>query len=154
MKEEVEKASLTEPSFLFRADDYYKTGNPVGFELGSEDAQQADIQNPLEHVLDKESGDTSIYVSFSTAIKITGGGGSIKFTNKNKILKVALEALKQLEAEGKIRIYSPEQVAELIRQNPKKKISKQANNVKGAMEKNGEILIEGQIPSEFIVPVK
>jgi len=59
-----------------------------------------------------------------------------------------------LEAEGKIRIYSPEQVAELIRQNPKKKISKQANNVKGAMEKNGEILIEGQIPSEFIVPVK
>ncbi|MBA3924378.1 MAG: hypothetical protein H0X31_22815 [Nostocaceae cyanobacterium] len=127
-------------------------GNPVGFELGSEDAQQADIQNPLEHVLDKESGDTSIYVSFSTAIKIPGGGGSIKFTKKNKIFKVSSEALKQLEAEGKIRIYTAEQVAEVIRQNPHKKISKQANNVKDAMEKNREILIEGQISSEFIVP--
>jgi hypothetical protein len=154
VKEEVEKASSTEPSFLFRADDDYKTGNPVGFELGSEGAQQADIQNPLEHVLDKEAGDTSIYVSFSTAIKIPGGGGAIKFTKKNKILKVAWEALKQLETEGKIRIYTPEQVAELVRQNPKKKMSKQANNVKAAMEKNGEILIEGQIPGELIVPAK
>jgi Domain of unknown function (DUF4157)/Annexin len=154
VKEEVEKASSPEPSFLFRADDDYKMGNPVGFELDSEDAQQANIKSPLEHVLDKESGDTSIYVSFSTAIRMPGGGGAIKFTKKNKMLKVASEALKQLEAEGKIKIYTPEQVAELIRQNPKKKISKQANNVKAAMEKNGEILIEGQIPGEFIVPAK
>ncbi len=29
-----------------------------------------------------------------------------------------------------------------------------ANNVKAAMDKNGEILIEGQIPGEFIVPAK
>ncbi|MBF2064575.1 MAG: hypothetical protein IGS39_09175 [Calothrix sp. C42_A2020_038] len=154
VKEEVEKASSLEPSFLFRADDDYKMGNPVGFELDSEDAQQANIKSPLEHVLDKESGDTSIYVSFSTAIRMPGGGGAIKFTKKNKMLKVASEALKQLEAEGKIKIYTPEQVAELISQNPKKKISKQANNVKAAMEKNGEILIEGQIPGEFIVPAK
>jgi hypothetical protein len=154
VKEEVEKASSPEPSFLFRADDDYKMGNPVGFELDSEDAQQVNIKSPLEHVLDKESGDTSIYVSFSTAIRMPGGGGAIKFTKKNKMLKVASEALKQLEAEGKIKIYTPEQVAELIRQNPKKKISKQANNVKAAMEKNGEILIEGQIPGEFIVPAK
>jgi len=52
VKEEREKASLTEPSFLFRADDNYKIGDPVGFELDREDAQQAKIQNPLEHVLD------------------------------------------------------------------------------------------------------
>jgi len=116
-----EKASLTEPSFLFRADDNYKIGDPVGFELDREDAQQAKIQNPLEHVLDKEAGDTSIYVSFSTAIRIDKDRGAIKFTKKNKIFKVALPALKQLEAEGKIRIYTPEQVAEIIRQKPKKK---------------------------------
>ncbi|MBW4511306.1 MAG: hypothetical protein KME64_33045 [Scytonematopsis contorta HA4267-MV1] len=60
MTEELDKASLNEPSFLFRADDDYEMGNPVGFELNSEEAQQADIQNPLEHVLDKELGQTSI----------------------------------------------------------------------------------------------
>ncbi|OUL34653.1 hypothetical protein BV372_13555 [Nostoc sp. T09] len=154
MKEEIEKASSSEPSFLFRADDDYKIGDPVGFELDSEDAQQAKIQNPLEHILDKEAGDTSIYVSFSTAIRIDRDRGAIKFTKKNKIFKVAWSALKQLEAEGKIKIYTPEQVAEIIRLNPRKKISKQANNVKAAMEKNGEILIEGQIPGQFIVPAK
>jgi hypothetical protein len=154
VKEEVEKAISTEPSFLFRADDDYHMGYPVGFELGSEDAQQAKIQSPLEHVLEKETGDTSIYVSFSTAIRIPQGGGAIKFTKNNKILKVALEALQQLESEGKIRIYTPEQVAEILRQNPQKKISKQANNVKAAMEKNGEILVEGQIPGKFIVRAK
>jgi hypothetical protein len=154
LKEEVDKASSPEPSYLFRADDSYTTGAPVGFELDSEEATTADIQNPLDHVLNKESGQTSIYVSFSNAISLPGGGGPRRFTKKNKILKVAMEALQQLEAEGKIRIYNPEQVAEMIRQNPKKKISKQANNVKAAMEKNGEILIEGQIPGELIVWAK
>jgi len=91
---------------------------------------------------------------FQRQSKLLEVGDRSNLRIKIKFSLVALEALKQLEAEGKIRIYSPEQVAELIRQNPKKKISKQANNVKGAMEKNGEILIEGQIPSEFIVPVK
>jgi hypothetical protein len=150
----VEKLLSPAPSFLFRADDDYKTGDPVGFELHSQNSLQADIQNPLDHILDKEGGDTSIYVSFSTAIKISGGGGSIRFTNKNKIYKVAWQILEQLEAEGIIRMYTPAQVAEIIRQNSKKKICKQANNVRAAMEKNGEILVEGQIPGEFIVLAK
>ena len=42
----------------------------------------------------------------------------------------------------------------MIRQNPKRLISKQANNVKIAMEKKGEILIEGQIPGALIAWVK
>lgn len=150
VREEVDEASSPEPSYLFRADDNYRMGDPVGFELDSEEAMEADIQNPLNHVLDKESGQTSRYISFSVAIAIKGGGGSRRFTKKNKILKVASEALNQLEADGKIRMYTPEQVAEMIRQNPKKKISKEANNVKAAMEKNGEILIEGQIPGDII----
>ena len=48
----------------------------------------------------------------------------------------------------------PSFLSEIIRQNPKKKICKQANNVRAAMEKNGEILVEGQIPGEFIVLAK
>jgi hypothetical protein len=154
VKEEVDKASSPEPSYLFRADDNYKMGNPVGIELDSEEATTADIQNPLDHVLNKESEQTSRYVSFSNAITIKGGGGPKKFTKKNKILKIAWEALQQLEAEGIIKIYTPEQVAEMVRQNPKKKISRQANNLKAAMEKNGEILIEGQIPGDIIVWAK
>jgi len=108
----------------------------------------------LDHVLNKKSGKSSRYVSFSTAISIPGGGGPKKITKKNKILKAAWEALQQLASDGKIRIYTPEQVAEMIRQNPKRQISKQANNVKVAMEKNGEILIEGQIPGDLIAWVK
>jgi hypothetical protein len=145
------KASSPEPSYLFRADDNYRMGDPVGFELDSEEAMEADIQNPLAHVLDKESGQTSRYVSFSVAIAIKGGGGPRRFTKNNKILKVALAALQQLEANGRIRIYTPEQVTEMIRKNPKKKINRQANNVQAAMEKNGEVLIEGQIPGDIIV---
>lgn len=154
VKEEVDKASSPEPSYLFRADDNYSMGDPIGFELGSEDAKNAEVQNPKEHVLDKESGQTSRYVSFSTAISFRGGGGPKRFTKKNKILKVTLEALQKLEAEGSIRIYTPEQVAEMVRQNPKKKISRQANDIEAAMEKNGEILIEGQIPGNLVVWAK
>jgi hypothetical protein len=154
VKEEVDKASSPEPSYLFRADDNYKIGDPVGLELDSEEATTADIQDPLDHVLNKESGQTSRYVSFSSAITIPGGGGPKKFTKKNKILKAAWEAVQQLASDGKIRIYTPEQVAEMIRNNPKKKISKQANNVKVAMEKNGEILVEGQIPGNLIAWAK
>jgi hypothetical protein len=41
-----------------------------------------------------------------------------------------------------------------MEQDPKKKIRKQANNVNEAMEKNGEILVEGQIPGNLLVLVK
>lgn len=120
--DDVEKASFSEPSYLFRADDNYKNGDSIGFELESEEAIKADIQNPMDHVFSKESGQTSKYISFSNAISIQGGGGAKKFTKNNKIFKVSTKALQELEAEGKIRIYSPEQVAEIIRQNPKKKL--------------------------------
>ena len=85
LKKEFEKTSSSEPSYLFRADDNYKIGNPVGFELDSEEAIAADIQNPWVHVLDKESAQTIRYISFSTAIAIKGGGGSQKFT-KNMLI--------------------------------------------------------------------
>jgi hypothetical protein len=152
--DDVEKTSYSEPSYLFRADDNYNNGDSIGFELDSEQAIEADIQDPMNHVFNKESGQTSRYTSFSNAISIKGGSGAKKFTKNNKIFKVSTKVLQELEIKGKIRIYSPEEVAVRIRQNPKKKINKEANNVKTAMEKNGEILIEGQIPGNFIVWVK
>lgn len=151
---EFDKASSSEINYLFRADDKYKIGNPVGFKLDSKEAMLADIQNPWIHVLDKESAQTSRYISFSTAIAIKGGGGSEKFTKNRKIFKVPWVKLQQLETDGKIKIYTPQDVAEIISQHPKKKIRKKANDVKAVMEKNGEILIEGQIPGNFLVWVK
>jgi hypothetical protein len=74
VKAEVDKASSPEPSYLFRADDNYSIGDAVGWELDSEEATTADIQNFLDHVLNKEFGQTSRYISFSNAIAISGGG--------------------------------------------------------------------------------
>jgi hypothetical protein len=142
------------PTYLFRADDRYTLGDPIGFHLDSDAAQQADIQTPWEHVLDKEPGQTSRYVSFSQAIKLQSGGGAQKFTKKGKILKLDWASLKDLEIQGKLRLCTSGQVAEMMEQHSKKKIRKQANNVKEAMEKNGEILVEGQIPGHLLVLVK
>lgn len=89
-------------------------------------------------------------MSFSNAISIKGKGGAKNFTKNNKILKVSVAAIQQLEAESKIKIYNPEQIIDILKQSPKKKISQEANNVKAIMEKNGEILVEGQIPSNVI----
>lgn len=143
----VDKASSLASYFTFRGDDYYKKGSPIGFDLDSEEAQAADIQSPWEHVQDKESNQTSRFISFS----LSKQGGAVKFTKKNKIIKVAWIELKKLQAQGKIKIYEPEDVANLMRKHSKKKIQNQAKNVKAAMEKNGEILIEGQIPADLIV---
>jgi hypothetical protein len=142
------------PTYLFRADDRYTLGDPIGFELDSNTAQRADIQTPWEHILDKETGQTSRYLSVSTAIRLQSGGGAQKFTKKGKIFKVSWESVQALEIQAKLRSYTPAQVAEIIEQHPKKKIRKQANNVKEVMEKNGEILIEGQIPGNLLVLVK
>jgi hypothetical protein len=141
-------------SYLFRADDRYILGDSIGFELDSNSAQNADIQTPWEHVLDKEPGQTSRFVSFSDRINLPSGGGAQKFSKKGKILKVSWEAVQELENRGKLRTYTPTQVAERMEQDPKKKIRKQANNVNEAMEKNGEILVEGQIPGNLLVLVK
>jgi hypothetical protein len=140
-------------SYLFRADDRYILGDSIGFELDSNTAQNAEIQTPWVHVLDKEPGQTSRFVSFSDRINLPSGGAQ-KFSKKGKILKVSLEAVQELENRGKLRTYTPTQVAERMDQDPKKKIRKQANNVKEAMEKNGEILVEGQIPGNLLVLVK
>lgn len=58
--------------------------------------------------------------------------------------------LKALEAEGKIKIHTPESVAEMMKNSGDKKLIKDANNVKQIMSKNGESLIEGTIDKSHI----
>lgn len=134
--------------YLFRGDDNYR-GGPVGFSLG-EEADAADIQDFAEHVLRKESQRTSRYTSFTMEPKIAH-----KFTSapdNRYVRKVELTALHELERQGFIKVWDAEQVHAVLRQGPKK-LANQAADVRAAMRKNREILIEGQIPEGVLQPV-
>jgi hypothetical protein len=117
--------------------------------LGPE-ADAADIQNFADHVLRKESRLTSRFTSFTTELKIAG-----RFTSaadKRSIRKVESAKLQLLESQGIIRQWDPDQVFEVMKEMSGK-LAKQSGDVRAAMRKNREILIEGQIPAELVMPV-
>ena len=131
--------------YLFRGDDHYR-GGEVGRALGP-DADAADIQSFPGHVLRKESRLTSRFVSFTTELKIAR-----KFTSAGddrSIRKVELAPLRILESQGIVRIWDPNQVFNAMKLGPKK-LARQAADVRAAMRRNSEILIEGQIPAEVL----
>jgi hypothetical protein len=138
--------------FAFRGDDFYVPGSPIGLPLGSEEAAEARIKTPWEHVREKEGDVTSRYVSFSD---IVGGpkGGAAKFAKKDGIYRAAWDALKELEKAGQIRILEPAAV-EAMMLTEKPKVKKLAGEVRRLMEKNHEVLIEGQVPSSYILKAK
>ena len=134
--------------YLFRADDHYR-GGPVGRALGAE-ADAADIQNPADHVLRKESILTSRFTSFAMEVKIAR-----KFTlasDDRFIRKAELGVLKVLESRGLIKMWFADQVFEAMKNGPGK-LAKQAADVRAAMRRNHEVLIEGQIPPGILVRV-
>ena len=135
--------------YLFRADDYYRHG-PVGRPVGS-DADTADIQNFVDHVLHKESNRTSRYVSFTEVLQIAR-----KFTtapDNRQIRKVALAKLRDLASQGTITIWDVSGVCKTLAQSPKK-LSRWTKDVRAAMERNRELLIEGRMPAELFKRVK
>ncbi|MET9000947.1 hypothetical protein [Amycolatopsis sp. NPDC004169] len=154
LAEEVGKASEEAGGrkFLFRGDDQWREGDVVGFPLGSEAADEADVQTPWEHVREKQGEMTSRYVSFSEIIGDKKGGAA-KFTKKDNIAKAVWDALKELEKEGVIRILTPEAVHAMMLE-AKPKIRRLAGDVKAIMIKNHEVLIEGQIPAEYLKRAK
>jgi hypothetical protein len=128
-------------NFLFRGDDNYR-GGPAGRALGAE-ADTADIQNFADHVLRKESNRTSRYTSFTQELKVAR-----KFTSASDnryVSKADIAALRELETQGQIRIWDPDQVEAALREGPRK-LPKQAADVRAAMRRNSEILVEGRIP--------
>ena len=74
----------------------------------------------------------------------------MKFTKGNNVFKISLEDIASLQSQGKIRVLTPDDVAEQMRNHPDKKVRKKANSVRENMKRNKEILIEGEIPEEFI----
>lgn len=135
-------------AYLLRGDDYYR-GGPIGKALGVE-ADEADIQDFADHVLRKETRRSSRYTSFTTEVKIAK-----KFSRAadcRAVVKVKTAVLRELESQNVLRIWNSNQVYErLIRDT--KKLAKQAGDVRTAMRRNGEILIEGQVPANVIDPI-
>jgi hypothetical protein len=100
-------------------------------------------------VLRKESNRTSRYVSFTQDPKIAR-----RFTTASDnrfVRKAEMGALRALEAQGEIRIWDPDQVEAALARGPRK-LAKRAADVRAAMGRNSEILIEGQIPGGLLSP--
>ncbi len=136
-------------NYLFRGDDGYQ-GGPIGLPLGAE-SSQADIQDFAEHVFRKERHRTSRYSSFSTEVRIAR-----KFTSADDnrfLMKIEWRELQAMEAAGIIRIWDPDRVYDELRRGPKK-LAKRAADVRTAMKRNNEILIEGEIPANALAPVE
>jgi hypothetical protein len=135
--------------YVFRGDDQYR-GGAVGRAFGP-DADSADIQSFTDHVFRKESNVTSRFTSFTTEMKIAR-----KFTgaiDDRRVAKAELTKLRELEFQGIIRIWDSDQIFEAVKDGPRK-VARQAGDLRAAMIRNSEILIEGQIPAGILLPVK
>ncbi len=134
-------------NYLFRGDDNYR-GGPIGRALGTE-ADEADIQDFADHVLHKESNRSSRYVSLTLEVKIAR-----KFTSASDnqyVSKIDFDALLKLEAKGVIRIWDLDRVYAAMKAGTRK-LARQASDVRAAMRRNSELLVEGQIPEGLVQP--
>lgn len=163
--EELKKAESPRTGFYYRGDDDWRAGDSVGVPL-TEDTPLPSAEDLIAHVHpkgkderkrtargDADEGEKKTFVSFSEVIG-TKAGGAAKFTQRNRISKVAREALDRLVAEGKLRILTPERVRDIIAAYRKPKIAREANNVMHTMQNNQEILIQGLIPGDLLTPAK
>jgi hypothetical protein len=132
-------------SFVFRGDDGY-LGGSIGREFGAE-ADAADIQNLADPILRKESNRSSRFTSFTEEVKIAR-----KFTSASDnrhVYKVEWTALLELEVRGAIRIWTPDRVYTGLLVGSRRD-ARQASDVRTAMTRNNEVLIEGQILAEAV----
>jgi Domain of unknown function (DUF4157) len=164
--QELQHAESPRTGFYYRGDDEWRPGDSVGVPL-TDDTPLPDAQEVIDHVhpkakdekkrsargRDDDAGPVKTFVSFAEIIG-TRAGGAAKFTRMNRISKVAREAVDRLVAEGKLRILTPDDVAELIKANDKPRIRREANNVKDTMLRNHEVLIQGLVPGDLLGPVK
>lgn len=74
------------------------------------------------------------------------------FSSDRHVYKIAAVGLRKLEAEGGIRIWNPDQVHDAMSRQTSK-LANQANDVRHAMKRNNEILIEGTIPGGLIIQI-
>jgi RHS repeat-associated protein len=134
-------------SYVYRGDDNYRLGRPIGYPLDSQEAANADIQAPWDHVRRDRTSQTSRFLSFSYSKKSAEFFGS-------RVYKVKYKQLLVLEAEGEIRILTRDQIVQTMLNSGDRDLIKDAPNVNQIMLKHQELLIEGQIPGGVLKPAK
>lgn len=114
-----------------------------------------------EHVQDKRPGQSSRYTSFATTLKSAKKFAEAvieqqgkKVIKNSQIFKAAWEAIEELQIQGAIRTYTPEDVRAIMSVHKEKKVRDNSKNIYKNMTKNDEVLIEGQIPGELLKLVK
>lgn len=121
----------------------------MGLDLAAE-ADTADIQTWADHVLRKESGQSSRYLSLTMEIAVARRFAA---NDDRHVYKIAAVSLRQLETDRGIRVWHPDDVHEAMLNGPKK-MARQANDVWSAMKRNSEILVEGAIPARVVAPLR
>jgi RHS repeat-associated protein len=126
-------------NFVFRGDKNYHRGDPVGYPLGSEAAENAQIQTPWDHVSKKQGSMDSRYTSFSE------DEGKTKMFGPSS--KVSRADLAKLEADGTVRILTHDTVRQMMLDDPA--MSGKAGKMNGVLQQmkdKKELLVEGEIP--------
>ena len=137
---------------MFRGDKNHTPGSgsigrPIDKTLSQ--AQKAKIAS--DHVKQRIDSKDSIFTSWSTS----GKTARDKFAggDANKTTKVKQSDIQALEAQGQIKIHTPEQVGAMMKASGDAKMQKQANAVVQQMKRNQEILIEGVIHASMQNPM-
>ena len=131
--------------YYFRGDDFYDGKSNMGVKLGETvDAYGNDItiNNFEDHLRHKTSEDISIYTSFSEDMQIAG-----KKFSKKSVYKISKADVDRLVAEGKMKVYTADDVVNYYASQGENKLAKEVKNI---MKQNKEILIEGEIPKEYL----
>jgi hypothetical protein len=138
---------------MYRGDKNHKPGSgPIGKPIDSTLSEAEKARIAADHVKQKINSKDSIFTSWSTSAIIARD----KFAagDSNRTTKVKRKEIEELEAQGQIKTYSPEQIGALMSSSTDQKLKKQANAVVQQMKRNREILVEGVIRASMQYPMK
>jgi hypothetical protein len=80
----------------------------------------------------------------------------VKFAagNMHKVFRVKIEDMAALALAGQIKVYSSDDVYNMLKKSGIRKIAKEASDIRQSMKSNKEILVEGEIPAAMVSPAK
>ena len=120
--------------YVFRGDDDYK-GGPIGLPLPDGIRAEDLVDKLRKHVHDKAGRKHGMFTSTSATEKRTEKFG--------RLHKAKLSDLEKLEADGRIILLRPEDVAEVVTQEAGAKAGRE---ILRRMKDNDEVLIFGEVP--------
>lgn len=102
----------------------------------------------MNHI--EEKGDGRL-TSFSTKNKSSPSSRGVDFFS-NKVVKVSVTDLAELEKAGYISVLTQEKVKGILKSSSDKSIRRNVNNILQNMSRNNEVLVHGQIPGDNVRP--